>query len=395
MAYTFVKMLAPAGLHNNPNHTMIPQYITIHNTMNCRSGATARKNAEYVCSGSGSSAQSVGTGSWHYSVDDLEVCQTFEETQQCYHAGDGKGPGNTKSIGIEICTNHGITIPGVSQSGCTPWAQATDAQKEVAAKLFQAACDNAARLTAEILSRRGWDISRVKQHNDWSGKDCPMLLRHNMFSTSWEWFLSLVNKYLGTSGSSQTPSQEETAKYRVNTSAQYTSSQLGAWISLESAKRQAEENSAAGYKVYEIQTGALLYDPLSQASCPQVYGITTANLNVRSSPSTSSAPLGVLPKGSRISYRDLGSGWAQTKYQGNSAYVSTHYLRRISAYGTTTANLNMRSGPGTRYRILCTIPKGTDIAILEIGDWQLVSYQSQTGYAAHNYIRIQEEGSCE
>ena len=46
--------------------------------------------------------------SWHYTVDDHAIVQHLPDYETAYHAGDGKdGPGNTTSIGIEICVNAG------------------------------------------------------------------------------------------------------------------------------------------------------------------------------------------------------------------------------------------------------------------------------------------------
>ncbi len=61
----------------------------------------------------------------------------------------------------------------------------------------------------------------------------------------------------------------------------------------------------------------------------------------------------------------------------------------------TTANLNMRTGAGTKYKIMMTIPKGKQItAVSRSGDWYKVTYSyaekgkkvSRTGWVAGSYI---------
>lgn len=55
----------------------------------------------------------------------------------------------------------------------------------------------------------------------------------------------------------------------------------------------------------------------------------------------------------------------------------------------TTANLNIRTGRGTNYKILTTMPKGTEVAVTEIsGGWGKVSYKGHTGYSSMNYLSL-------
>ncbi|RKO61751.1 polysaccharide deacetylase family protein [Caldibacillus debilis] len=54
----------------------------------------------------------------------------------------------------------------------------------------------------------------------------------------------------------------------------------------------------------------------------------------------------------------------------------------------TTANLNMRTGPSTRYRIITTIPKGKVVTyVSKSGSWYKVKYGSKTGYSSSKYLK--------
>lgn len=140
-------------------YRMTPLYITIHNTAN---DASARNEVNYMLSNNNQI-------SYHYAVDDKEAVQAIQLNRNAWHAGDGgSGKGNRKSIGIEIC---------YSRSG---------------GSRFDKAEKNAAYLTAVLLKERGWGISRVKRHKDWSGKDCP----HRTIDRGWKRFLSMVQKEL-------------------------------------------------------------------------------------------------------------------------------------------------------------------------------------------------------
>ena len=166
MVYTLKRKLVPAGLKNNPNRSLRSlDYITIHCTGNYAATATAASHALYQYNGSGGNQVS-----WHYTADKDEVWQSFLDAQMCWHAGDGSGPGNSTSIGIEICVN--------SRAG------------------FQQACDNAALLTADLLKKYNLSLDRVVQHAKWAIKNCPAELRAGTWGIDWNGFLARVKKYL-------------------------------------------------------------------------------------------------------------------------------------------------------------------------------------------------------
>lgn len=158
MTLKIIKKLCPTSKHGRKcPYKMTPEYVTIHNTAN---DATARSEVNYMLSNDNQT-------SYHYAVDDKEAVQAIKLNRNAWHAGDGgSGKGNRKSIGIEIC---------FSKSG---------------GARFDKAEKNAAYLTAALLKKRGWGISRVKRHKDWSGKDCP----HRTIDRGWSRFLNMVKK---------------------------------------------------------------------------------------------------------------------------------------------------------------------------------------------------------
>ncbi|WP_186312994.1 peptidoglycan recognition protein family protein, partial [Bacillus pumilus] len=83
---------------NRPGNYMKPLYITVHNTANTAKGANAASHASFV------KRSSTGV-SWHYTVDENVIYQHLPLNENGWHAGDGRGTGNMKSIGIEICEN--------------------------------------------------------------------------------------------------------------------------------------------------------------------------------------------------------------------------------------------------------------------------------------------------
>lgn len=145
-----------------PGYSMKPEYITIHDTANKSKGAGAEMHNRYV-------HNVAPNPSWHFSVDDKAIYQHLPLNENGWHAGDGtNGTGNRKSIGIEICEN----------------SNGNRAQAE----------KNAAWLTAKLLKDFGLPLAAVKQHYDWSGKNCPNVLRGR--KNGWAGFLAAVEKEL-------------------------------------------------------------------------------------------------------------------------------------------------------------------------------------------------------
>ncbi len=54
---------------------------------------------------------------------------------------------------------------------------------------------------------------------------------------------------------------------------------------------------------------------------------------------------------------------------------------------TVTSGLNLRSGPGTDYRVIDTLPAGAQVAVLGCsGSWCRVDWNGESGYASASYI---------
>lgn len=67
--------------------------------------------------------------------------------------------------------------------------------------------------------------------------------------------------------------------------------------------------------------------------------------------------------------------------------VSAHAQRNVQA--VAQVDLNMRSGPGTRYRVVRTIPRGARVAVLRCTDryrWCEVKYSSRNGWVSARYL---------
>lgn len=58
---------------------------------------------------------------------------------------------------------------------------------------------------------------------------------------------------------------------------------------------------------------------------------------------------------------------------------------------TSSSNLNMRSGPGTGYTVVGSLPKNTVISVTKIsGNWAYTTYNGVSGWASMDYLTVQK-----
>lgn len=137
-------------------YNMNPKFITIHNTGN---NASAQNEINYMKS-------NISNVSYHIAVDDKIAIMGIPLERNAWHAGDGsKGTGNRESIGIEICYS-------------------TDYKTDRHEKAFY----NAIEVTKQLMKQFNIPIENIRQHYDWTKKDCPHRIRKE---GTWQKFLSL------------------------------------------------------------------------------------------------------------------------------------------------------------------------------------------------------------
>lgn len=150
----------PLGNINRPERTNSMEFITIHNTGNTKIGADADNHIGYL-------KNLKEKTSWHYTVDDKCICQHLPDNECAFHTGDGFGlkSGNRRSIGIEICMNPDGDL--------------------------LKATENAVKLTRYLMKKYNIPITNVVQHNKWSGKNCPQMIRAGK-PYDWNTFINKV-----------------------------------------------------------------------------------------------------------------------------------------------------------------------------------------------------------
>jgi len=165
-------------------YEMEPIGITVHNTAN---DASAENEIAYMTNNNYET-------SYHYAVDDKEAVQGLPLNRNGWHASDGNGTGNRKTIAIEIC---------YSKSGGDKFTKAEQ---------------NAAELIAYLLEKYNWSIDVVKRHYDYAPdkKYCP----HRTMDLGWDRFLNMVKSCMNDSSTTtQSNSQSSTVNvyYKVKT----------------------------------------------------------------------------------------------------------------------------------------------------------------------------------
>lgn len=124
-----------------------------------------------------------------------------------------------------------------------------------------------------------------------------------------------------------------------------------------------------------------------------VYGFTTSNVNMRSGPGTGYSKITTIPKDSSVIVLDSKDGWYLVKWEDYEGYISSKYLEILTGdyerTAITAANLNLRSGPGTNYSILKTIPEATEVIVHDSqGDWTKIESNGTVGWVASKYLHF-------
>lgn len=305
-----------------PGYVRTKKWIVIHETGNTSNGSNAKGHSNYL---KNLAIANTTYKSWHYTVDDHEIYHHIPDNEVTWNAGDGsrEGGGNFAGISMELCIN-------------------SDGN-------FEKTMDNAAWLTAKLLKENNLTISAVKQHHDFSGKNCPQTIREKGL---WNNFLTTVKKYYAGGSSSNsfntsTDTSTTATDFKVNDVVQFTGN--------------THYKSSDATQGYTCKPG--------KVKVTKVYRV-----------GKSKHPYMVVAV----------SGGGSTAY----GWVDEKDLKEIEKEGfkaytaKVTANaLNVRSGPGTGYKVVTTIKKNEVYTIVEEkSGWGLL--KSRIGWISLKYVKL-------
>ena len=233
---------------HNPNHIDMPSVsmegkvigVTVHNTdwISVAIGTTPAE--QYTRATVNGNMKDVRV---HYYVDNVCAWQNLPLSLSGWHAADGSVNGNRRTIAIECIMSSAYNV--------------TDKKSE----------DNCARLAAALLKKYNLDINHLFTRTHWlnvrdgksgsvdylntarnSYKMCPLyILPH------WAEFKKKVQAYMH-AGSSTPATSSPKQLYRVRKTWADAKSQIGAFSSLENAKKACK----AGYSVFD-NSGTVVY----------------------------------------------------------------------------------------------------------------------------------------
>lgn len=334
MAYTQHEQIISNG-HGSIN----PSYLVIHETAD--PGATAKQLMTYWRNNPDAYVV-------HYTMD-LDgdtVYHAMADNRKAWHVGNG----NAYTVGIELC-------------------HATNKSD------FNKQWQEAVKWAGDYLHKKGWGTDRLLCHNDcrlkWGGTDHTDPLGYfESYGKSWSQFKAAVQSYM-------------------------QSGEVGNGGSVSQGGGTAVSGSGGGSN---ISAGT--------------YTVTASALNVRTGPGvnytkksysqlTANAKAhaysnGCLKQGTRVTVYECTNGWARIP----SGWVSTAYLSRASSGGSSVSYggagwyevdvntaLNVRTGPGTNYRVTGQLRDGYDLYVQSISNgWAKYQAYSGTRYVAAQYL---------
>ena len=233
---------------HNPNRIDMPSVsmtgkiigVTVHNTdwITVASGTTPAE--QYTRATVNNNMRDVRV---HYYVDNVCAWQNLPHSLSGWHAADGSGNGNRRTIAIECIMSSAYN--------------STDKKSE----------DNCAKLAAALLKQYGLDINHLYTHTHWlnvrDGRNGTVDQLNTMYNRykmcpayilpHWAEFKKKVQSYLN-AGTSTISAPSTKQLYRVRKSWADAKSQLGASSSLENAKKACK----AGYSVFD-NSGKVVY----------------------------------------------------------------------------------------------------------------------------------------
>lgn len=375
-------------------YEMKPEGITIHNTAN---DASAMSEISYMINNN-------NQVSFHEAIDDYRTVQGIEHNRNAWHAGDGHGFGNMRTIGIEIC---------YSKSG---------------GERFEKAERNAAERIAYLMKQYGWTLDNITDtrhtigtHQNRSGKYCP----HRTLDMGLERFYNMIREeYRELTGETAQGTPNIVVDEKNNNTGRNIGDIVqinGVYTSSSSTKKLTPITKSGmitriipGAKnPYLLNNGnigwvndsCIISSGSSQAqdnntnATPNISVGSTVTLSASATNYATGQKIPKSFKNRNYTIMQVGNGkvllkelysWVYTKdlvgYTTSSVNSVSNSNFVLGLYVVnTTSGLNVRSGPGTNYEIKKTYANGTRFDTYEVkGDWA----RTPSGWVNLKYCKL-------
>ncbi|MGG0758192.1 SH3 domain-containing protein [Bacillus paramycoides] len=139
--------------------------------------------------------------------------------------------------------------------------------------------------------------------------------------------------------------------------------------------------------------------------------INATSLRVRSAANTSSAVLGNLKNGEKVTVLGKANGWAKISYQGKEGYVSLEFVKLEAGKqeekpaenitnGTqeigmiNATSLRVRSAANTSSAVLGNLKNGEKVTVLgKANGWAKINYQGKEGYVSLEFVTLGKDST--
>ena len=310
------KLLTPYNFTDKNSEARI-KYIVIH-YVGALGGAKA--NCQYYA------GQYIGASAHFFVGFDGEIWQAVEIEDIAWHCGASSYKHadcrNSNSIGIEMCVRKRNTASMGAADKDWYFEDAT-----VAA---------AAELTRYLMEKYNVPASHVIRHYDVTGKICPNPYVYNAMAHTWDEFKQLI------SGAASAGGSQTDRLYRVRKSWKDAKSQIGAFSSLDNAKKDCMD----GYTVYDWdgravyryaggqQAAAPQEKPQEAADVPFKVKVDILDLNIRTGAGTDYAKTGEHTGKGEFTIVEVKAGKGSTagwgRLKSGAGWISLDYATRLA-----------------------------------------------------------------
>ena len=121
--------------------------------------------------------------------------------------------------------------------------------------------------------------------------------------------------------------------------------------------------------------------------------VTTVRVNFRTGAGTNYSSMGVLDKGTKVTYLSESGNWTKVQYNSKTGYICSDYLEKEQStssktmYVTPDVGLNMRKGAGTSYAVITKLSKGTAVTVHSTSNgWSKITANGVNGYVSSQYL---------
>ena len=119
---------------------------------------------------------------------------------------------------------------------------------------------------------------------------------------------------------------------------------------------------------------------------------TITRVNVRKGPGIRYSVITTLKKGQKVTKVGTLGSWSVVKIQSKKYYIKSSYLKKLYKYIYVAGDgVNLRSGPGTNYRVKAVLPRNTRLkCTARIGNWMKVTYNGSIAYISKPLTSIRK-----